>query len=288
MNLSRWHEEAVVFACGGERLIGIVTFPERAARTGVVIVVGGPQYRAGSHRQFTLLARRLAEQGIASMRFDYRGMGDSEGGPRSFEAIDDDVRAAIDAFLARAPAVERVALWGLCDGASAAMYYSGTDRRVSHLVLLNPWVHTEAGAARARLKHYYLARLASAAFWRSLFSGKVKIGASLGELATSVQQVGKQATPAAGAQTTRSAAYIDRMLAGLVRFDGRVLIILSGNDLVGQEFAALLEQDARWKATCSRPAVSIKTLADANHTFSNRGWRATVENWTASHVIGSS
>ena len=64
--------------------------------------------------------------------------------------------------------------------------------------------------------------------------------------------------------------------------------ILSGNDLVAQEFATLIEQDAGWRSTCKRPAVSIRTLADANHTFSNRDWRATVETWTASHVIGSS
>jgi alpha/beta superfamily hydrolase len=48
----------------------------------VLVIVGGPQYRAGSHRQFTLLARSLAEQGFAVLRFDYRGMGDSTGAMR--------------------------------------------------------------------------------------------------------------------------------------------------------------------------------------------------------------
>ena len=50
-------------------------FTSFAASRGMLIVVGGPQYRAGSHRQFTLLARDVAATGVPTMRFDYRGMG---------------------------------------------------------------------------------------------------------------------------------------------------------------------------------------------------------------------
>ena len=67
-------EEALVFGCGGEALVGVLARPDAPAARGVLIVVGGPQYRAGSHRQFTHLARELARNGIASLRFDYRGM----------------------------------------------------------------------------------------------------------------------------------------------------------------------------------------------------------------------
>ena len=55
-------ERGLVFRCAGEELVGIL-HPAPGA-TGVVIVVGGPQYRVGSHRQFLLLARRLAASGI--------------------------------------------------------------------------------------------------------------------------------------------------------------------------------------------------------------------------------
>ena len=57
-------EHAVAFECGHEQLLGIVaTCAGPTADTGVLIVVGGPQYRAGSHRQFTRLARSLAASG---------------------------------------------------------------------------------------------------------------------------------------------------------------------------------------------------------------------------------
>ena len=143
-----FREEAVVFECEGESLVGVLSLPAAPATRGVLIVVGGPQYRVGSHRQFTLLARHLAAHGIPSLRFDYRGMGDSSGAVRSFEAVDADIRRAIDIFYERVSGLESVVIWGLCDAASAALFYAHRDARVGGLVLLNPWVRTPEGMAR--------------------------------------------------------------------------------------------------------------------------------------------
>jgi exosortase A-associated hydrolase 1 len=284
-----FYEQATVFDCEGSRLIGIITRPERPQQAGVVIVVGGPQYRAGSHRQFTLLARQLAEQGIASIRFDYRGMGDSEGEMRNFEDIDADIKSAIDELMTQVPEIERVALWGLCDGASAALYYGHTDPRVKGLVLLNPWVHSEAGAARARLKFYYLSRLLSKSFWAKLFKGKVRVGASLGDLANSARQAGasndkNDATPADPRHG--SPGYIDRMLKGLRKFGGKVQIILSGNDLTAQEFTELLKQDSTWGKVVADKKVSTQEIKAANHTFASSAWRDQAEIMTCNLVMG--
>ena len=81
MNVS---ETALVFDCVGETLVGVLTTDSPLAETGVVLVVGGPQYRAGSHRYFVQLARALAGAGFPTLRFDCRGMGDSSGGPQHF------------------------------------------------------------------------------------------------------------------------------------------------------------------------------------------------------------
>src|SRR5262245_16772174 len=117
-------EIPIVFPCHGDQLIGIV---HRATagemRIGVVVVVGGPQYRVGSHRQFVLMARRLAEAGYPVLRFDYRGMGDSESAPRSFESVDDDIRAAVDALFSEVQGLRGIVIFGLCDAASAALMY---------------------------------------------------------------------------------------------------------------------------------------------------------------------
>ena len=92
-------QHALQFECQSCTLLGILSLPATPLARGVLIVTGGPQYRVGSHRQFALLACHLAGLGIPVLRFDYRGMGDSEGAPRTFEHIGDDVRAATDIFL---------------------------------------------------------------------------------------------------------------------------------------------------------------------------------------------
>lgn len=277
-------EQAIVFDCAGCRLIGIVSLPDMPAATGVLILVGGPQYRAGSHRQFTLLARHLAKQGVPSMRFDYRGMGDSEGGRRNFEAVDDDIKAAINTFLEQAPTVRRVVIWGLCDAASAALYYGHTDTRIAGLILLNPWVHTEAGSAHARLKYYYLSRLTQRAFWTKFLSGKIELKPSVGGLiktALSVMKATNIDISAPADPRNGSPGYIDRMYDGLKSYQGDVLIILSGDDLVAQEFIALTQHDKRWKKLCHSPKISLEIIKQANHTFSSQSWRDQVTTRTA-------
>src|SRR5690606_34104291 len=98
--------------------------------------------------------------------FDYRGLGDSEGVFQGFEHIEADIRAALQAFRAAVPSLRTIVLWGLCDAAAAIAMMPKHQDPVAGAVLINPWVRTQEGEARAYLRHYYLRRLLSADFWR--------------------------------------------------------------------------------------------------------------------------
>jgi exosortase A-associated hydrolase 1 len=277
-----FEERAVSFACQGEALYGILSLPQGACTRGVLIVVGGPQYRAGSHRQFTLLARSLAAQGIAALRFDYRGMGDSEGETRSFDTVDEDLRAALDHFMAAVPGLRQVVLWGLCDAASAALMYAPSDKRVSGLVLLNPWIRTPDGLARTTLKHYYRGRLLEADFWRQVVRGKFALRRSLASMFELVRAA--SGTGASGAASADIAPLPERMHAGMRQFGGQVLLIVSGADLTGREFCDLADSTPEWKRLLDAPRVSRRLLDHADHTFSRRDWRDQVAAWTGDWV----
>jgi uncharacterized protein len=287
-------ERAVAFSCEGARLIAIVSLPKRPLRRGVIVVVGGPQYRAGSHRQFTLLCRALAEQGIAAMRFDYRGMGDAEGDVRTFEGVQMDIRAAIDQFSMQVPELTEVVIWGLCDAASAALFYAHADPRVSGVVLVNPWVRTSTGIAKARLKHYYWSRFTNKEFWRKVAHGEFALAAAARSFAgTLFAALGspRQGAQAEGGPAVSShpgsdaaASLPERMADGLSRFKGEVLLILSGQDLTAQEFNALVRASGRWGKLLSAGRVQRRDLPEADHTFSRREWRDQVIAWTIAWV----
>ncbi|WP_343074217.1 hydrolase 1, exosortase A system-associated [Chitinivorax tropicus] len=280
---SRVVEQALTLSCQGESLPALLAASDQAGEVGVLIVVGGPQYRAGSHRQFTLLGRALAESGIPSLRFDYRGMGDATGPLHMFEQVTDDLRTAVDALFERQPGLRKVVIWGLCDAAAAALFYAWRDRRVSGLVLLNPWVRTEAGLAQAMVKHYYRQRLLSKDFWLKLFKGGVNVGGSIREL---LQKISAARQVTAAAPTTHqpdidaSLPLPARMAEGLARFKGRVLFILSGDDLTAAEFREAVNASPHWQSLLRAANVQTKAFDEANHTFSRRAWRETVEQWT--------
>jgi exosortase A-associated hydrolase 1 len=273
-------EEVFGIDLGGERLQAILHRPETPARVALLLIVGGPQYRVGSHRQFVLLARDMADAGYAVLRFDYRGMGDSTGGARDFEQIGEDVRIAADSLVSRVVGVEELVLWGLCDAASAACFYAGSDRRVRGLVLLNPWVRTEAGIAKAYLRHYYVQRLFSRDFWRKLGSGKLDLVSSMGSLAGLLGRAIGGDDDGSGDSHEPTVPLPQRMYEGLVKFGGRTLVILSGNDLTAAEFSDLVAGSNAWRRLLARPQFQRRELKDANHTFSRRIWRDRVSDWT--------
>lgn len=278
-------EETALFACAGESLVGILVKPDAPARTGVIVIVGGPQYRAGSHRQFVLLSRALATAGFAVLRFDYRGMGDSSGAQLDFESVSADVAAAIDHLQLRVPAVKEVALWGLCDGASAALLYclETNDPRVSGLCLLNPWVRSQASLAKTQVKHYYSQRLRQKEFWLKLLSGKVA-GNALSGLLQNIRLAFKGAV---GAATPRQ-PFQQRMAAAWHQFEGRILLILSGDDYTAKEFLEYAGTDRVWKHYQNHAQLTRLDIAGVDHTFSSAASRKLAEDaalaWMADQV----
>src|SRR3954469_21590751 len=128
--------------CGGAALGG--TLDEAAGATGLLMVTGGTQTRIGSHRMYERLAKRLAEAGFPCLRYDRRGVGDSEGEDPDWRGSGPDIAAAAAAFRRETPGVQRLIGFGLCDGASALAFH-GAAAGIGALILLNPWlVETQA------------------------------------------------------------------------------------------------------------------------------------------------
>ena len=260
----------LVFGCQGETLFGML---HRAAdgqvvpaAIGIVVVVGGPQYRVGSHRQFISLARTLAAAGYPVLRFDVRGMGDSSGNLHDFRSINPDIEAAIDALQRHEPGVRQLVLWGLCDGASAALLYlhDRADPRISGLCLVNPWVRSEASLARTQLKHYYTKRLLQRDFWHKLMGGGVGL-AALRDLAVNARRARAAASSAVGLELP----FQTRMARAWRDFEGSILLLLSSDDYTAREFDEYTSRDPSWDDALERHPACRQDLIGADHTLSD-------------------
>ena len=238
-----------------------------------------------SRRMAALQARALAAEGFAVLQLDLLGCGDSAGDLRNFEQITPDIGAAINTLQQHAPQVRQVVLWGLCDGASAALLYlhERSDPRAHGLCLLNPWVRSQASLARTHVKHYYLQRLAQREFWAKLLRGQVGRGA-LRDLTVNVQRAAST-----GKQGAASAAFPERMADAWAGFDGPTLVVLSERDYTAKEFSDRVASETQWQQLMERGNVEQHRLADADHTFSSAKAKESVAQhcaaWLAQRLV---
>ncbi len=272
-------ETPFTFSCEGDQLVGVLHQPEKPARIGLLILVGGPQYRIGACRQYVHLARRAAERGVATMRFDYRGIGDSEGDYPGFEAVGPDIDAAIREFTARVPGLEGVVPWGLCEGASAILLEAVNNPRVLGGVLANPWVNTEETQAQAYLKHYYGSRILSAEVWKRVLKGEINLKESFG----SVIGLARKAFGQKAVADTKP--YPERMAEGFARFAGKTLLVMSERDLVAREFEDVTKGRPEWAAFSDSDRVRRVDIVDSDHTFSRNAWRQAVATATVDFIL---
>lgn len=267
--MSGCRHDALMFGGNAVR-VGVLSHTDQPVDLGVVVVVGGRQYRAGAHRQFVSLSRSIARAGCACLRFDVGGMGDSPGPRQSFEALDDDIASAIEALRNACPGVSRVVLWGLCDGATAALLFSRrrSDVPLAGLSLVNPWLHSAQAQATARVGHYYPRRLRDPAFWRKLISGKVDLSAAL----RGWYQARKASSRSA---RDHAVTFVDLACAALRESMLPIQVVLADADPTAQEFMAAVDDCAR--GSLSRANFRIDHVADADHTFSTSAWQTALE-----------
>jgi exosortase A-associated hydrolase 1 len=230
-------------ACEGDTIVA--TLDKAAGSTGLLIVSGGNEIRAGAHRGMALLAADLASRGVPVLRYDRRGIGDSTGENRGFEESAADIAAATAAF--RAAGVGRVVAFGNCDAASALALFHA-DARIDALVLSNPW--TGGGGEdelppAAAIKARYAERLRDPRAWLRMLRG----GVNLRKLAGGLLKVLKPTSPD---------GLVERMAAALRASSVPVTILLANRDNTAVAFRAA------WKAGSPGTIVALES---SSHSF---------------------
>jgi dienelactone hydrolase len=148
-------EIQAAFASGGEELFGVLHLPQLTPAPGVIMCHGFTGHKAETHRLFVKAARDFARHGIAALRFDFRGSGDSGGEFREMTVSREveDAAAAMDYLVSR-PEVDpgHVGVLGLSLGGCVAACLAGREARVKALVLWAAVAHLARLADRLALE----------------------------------------------------------------------------------------------------------------------------------------
>jgi pimeloyl-ACP methyl ester carboxylesterase len=167
-------------------LFGVVCRPLVAASPRVLLFLNhGSNHHIGWGRGSVRLARRFASLGIASLRIDIAGLGDSPSAPgmpenQLFrEDSRHDAQAAMD-WLEHA-GYSQVTVLGHCAGAHLAFITGQSDHRSDDVILVNlPRFHWRPGDSLAanmrkgfRSSDWYFAQAREEELWKRLLRGQV-------------------------------------------------------------------------------------------------------------------
>jgi len=240
------------FACEGATLAA--TLDDAPGTTGLLIVSGGNEIRSGAHRGMAMLAQRIAAAGHPVLRFDRRGIGDSEGDNGGYTSSGPDVAAAIAAFRGAAPHLTRIIAFGNCDAASALLLHQ--PLALDGLILANPWTyenedHEEADEPAlppaAAIRARYLSRLTDPKSLLRLLKGEIDIQ----KLARGLSALARRAAPAAPDSLPA------RLNIALADLPCPATILLATGDRTAQAFVE----------KCYPGAVPVERLDSASHSF---------------------
>jgi hypothetical protein len=293
----------------GHRLFGML-HPSRIGEpreTGVILLSPGIKSRIAPHRLYVKLADRFTGMGFSVFRFDYHGLGDSEGEVHERNLADfygsiqkgryvDDTLAAMD-WMEREQGIRSFIMGGLCGGALTGLFAAAKDRRAVSLFGLGIPVILD-GAGRdyydsasegqlARLREKYLGKLLDPASWLRLVTFRTDFRLLFKSLFRPVLKAAGDGTGEGGGETAAPAAEgegetgngnFNRLFPpaffSMVSARKRILLVFSEKDRLYWEYDEKFYRPYRSRIDGSGDSVEVYVAKDANHIFSFQEWQA--------------
>ncbi|MGI5817896.1 MAG: alpha/beta fold hydrolase [Armatimonadota bacterium] len=268
------------FDSHGQRVLGVLHTPEGPMRPGALVFLHGwAGYRIGPHQMFTKAARQAAERGFCSLRFDFRGRGDSQGDAEAttLTTMIEDARRAVE-VVCEESGVERVALIGDCSGSEVAIGAGTLDERVDSLVLWSAPIvagdRSQADAAKRRsIYATYARKLFRRESWSKLIGGRLQPGMIVRAITRGGRGAGEE-----GAESDREIDWYRRF----VDFPGEVMFIYGGNDPTTE---SALEHYRGLSREAGRQ-FHHHVVEGANHAFYSLGWEQEVLTASLDWLVG--
>ncbi len=127
-------EEKITFPAGGITLEGLLSLPSPSPQIGAIVCHPHPLYGGDMHNTVvSALADGFQRAGMATLRFNFRGVGSSTGTHDDGNGEIDDVNAAVTSLLGR-QSVSTVIVAGYSFGSMVGLRAGADDPRVHKLI----------------------------------------------------------------------------------------------------------------------------------------------------------
>jgi len=287
--------EAVTFSNKeGERLFGILETPRDARIDAVVVLLSpGVKMRVGPNQLYRSLGRIFADQGFQVLRFDFSGLGDSEGEiaerqlAKVYNAIVDgtyvnDTLSALDWLEART-GCQTFIVGGLCGGAMTGLLAGREDERIMALLGLgipvsfdggeaDYWRYVTDGELRG-MKTRYFRNLMRPRSWARFLTFRSDYRIIFKMLARLFKDrfgwESPQNAPVEKAKPTNLNPKFSPAFFEFVARGNPLLVIFGSQDRWRSEFIEKFEQQNHARLESATDFFQLVTVANANHILSS-------------------
>ncbi len=289
----------------GQKLLATIHAPasRNANLPAVVLLSPGVKMRVGPGRLYVPLTTALNSLGHLVVRFDFYGLGDSEGELEEALLADvynnievgryvDDTRCVL-AWLRREYGADSFVLGGLCGGAITALLAAEQEPQVVGLLSIGMTVTLASNAATpakyltqseldVRRRGYYRRMMDWHAWWRliTLQSEYGVIWRSLKQLLgrraanRSVSAGGAAATAGVADQRGNANPLFPRAYLSFLRRGGAALMLFSEKDRLFAEYEEKFRQPFEQELIDLQSRVTTHVVKNANHVLSFGEWQA--------------
>jgi pimeloyl-ACP methyl ester carboxylesterase len=290
----------------GYKLFGIFEQPdEKASKLSVLLLSPGIKMRVGPHRLYNKLSKLLVDRGFNVFRFDFYGLGDSEGTidepvlVNVYNSIQDGryVNDTTDAmnWLEEHHGQTEFILGGLCGGAITGLLAGAGDRRVSGLLalgLINVFEGGEDNFSKfvtdgqlSSLKRGYINKLSDPDSWKRLLTFKSDYRAITKIVTKPFRMIVKRAKTHLQRDQDLSEETLPKELQGsnvnpkfapaffrMLKDAKKLLLVYSGADRLLWEYNEKFEAIYKSKLKSYRSYFKVVTIPEANHILSMKDW----------------
>jgi len=270
---------------------GILCQPHgpRHDRPCVLILNTGGNPRSGHHRLGATLARALAESGIASLRIDATGIGDTLPAVRGRSVALYSQASLVDVGHAAAwlqgQGWAHPVVFGICSGGYLGLHAAVQEASLGGLIMVNPqsflWEGPAFGSEEPaqddapakveiqRLSHYRQV-LFTSRFWQRLWRGEIAVAGVLRQTSRALWfrlTAAVQARLPAGWVLVPRAAQVQALFAGLQRRGLPMLLVYADTDPGLNELQACFGPGGQ--RLLADPNTQVQMVPGADHTFTD-------------------